>query len=301
LNDPASAAPHRSGFVALAGRPNVGKSTIVNAILGAKVAITAAAPQTTRAVLRAIVTTPGAQLVLLDTPGIHEPRHRLGEFMVEGARRALREVDLILWVVDGAAGLVPEDRTVAAALQTAPRPTILAVNKVDQAEAARVENVVRAAQSTLPLAAIHRIAARTGLGIEALHTDLINRLPAGPPYYPEDMLADQPEQFLIREFIREQVIRRTRQEVPHAVAVEIDAFTERPDGAVSVRATVHVEKPSQKKILIGRDGRMLKTIGIAARVEAERLLGRTVHLHLWVAVTPDWRQKPALIRGFYPE
>lgn len=291
---------HRSGFVALAGRPNVGKSTLLNRLLGTKVAITASVPQTTRTVVRGIVTRPEAQIVFLDTPGIHAPRHRLGEFMVEGARRVLREVDLVAWMVD-AGGVRAEDRVVAEMLRPLRVPVVLVVNKVDGAAARQVEAVAREAQALLPVAGTYRISAQTGLGVDVLGAGLIARLPEGPRYYPEEMLTDQPEQFLIREFIREQAIHHTRQEVPHAVAVEIEEFSERPDGTVYIRATVHVEKPSQKKILIGRGGQKLRAIGAAARPGAETLLGRKVFLDLWVAVTPDWREKPALIRGFYPE
>jgi len=297
-------ASHRSGFVALAGRPNVGKSTLLNRLVGIRVAITAPVPQTTRTVLRGVLTRPGAQIIFLDTPGIHEARHRLGEFMVAGARRALQDADLVLWLVD-AAGITDEDRVVAQMLRSLRVPVILAVNKTDGADAApaaeRLAAAERTAQDLLPAAATHRISARTGVGVEELVADLIQRLPEGPAYYPEEMPTDQPEQFLIREIIREQAIHHTRQEVPHAVAVMIEEFAERAGGTVYVRATLHVEKASQKKILVGRGGQRLKAIGSAARGGAEALLGRKVFLDLWVTVTPDWREKPALIRGFYPE
>ncbi len=292
---------HRSGFVALAGRPNVGKSTLLNRLLGTKVAITAPVPQTTRTVIRGILTRPDAQIIFLDTPGIHAPRHRLGEFMIEGARRALREVDVVGWIVDAAAGFTPEDRLVAEALRPGRAPVVLVVNKIDRAAPEEAMAVAAEVQASLRVAGTYPIAAQSGEGVEALVQGLIVLLPEGPLYYPEEMQTDQPEQFLVREFIREQAIRHTRQEVPHAVAVEIEEFVARPDGTVYIRATVHVEKPSQKKILIGRGGQRLKTVGQTARAEAERLLERRVYLDLWVAVTPDWREKPALIRGFYPE
>jgi GTP-binding protein Era len=212
----------------------------------------------------------------------------------------LREVDLVAWMVD-AGGVRAEDRVVAETLRPLRVPVVLVVNKVDGAAARQVEAVAREAQALLPVAGTYRISAQTGLGVDVLGAGLIARLPEGPRYYPEEMLTDQPEQFLIREFIREQAIHHTRQEVPHAVAVEIEEFSDRPDGTVYIRATVHVEKPSQKKILIGRGGQKLRAIGAAARPGAEALLGRKVFLDLWVAVTPDWREKPALIRGFYPE
>ncbi len=294
-------AAHRSGFVALAGRPNVGKSTLLNRLVGARVAPTSPVPQTTRTVVRGILTRPDAQVVFLDTPGIHAPRHRLGEFMVEGARRALRQVDAVGWMVDAAAGVDREDRLVAAALQPLRTPVVLIVNKVDAASPAQVEAAAAEATAALPPVATYRISAETGAGVAELVDGLVARLPEGPRYYPEEMLTDQPEQFLVRELIREQVIRHTRQEVPHAVAVEVEEYAERPDGTLYVRATIHVEKPSQKKILVGAAGGRVKALGTAARVEAEALLGRKVYLDLWVKVTPDWREKPALIRSFYPE
>ncbi len=292
---------HRSGFVALAGRPNVGKSTLLNRVLGTRVAITAPVPQTTRTVVRGILTRPEAQIVLLDTPGLHAPRHRLGEFMVEGAQRAVGGVDLIAWIVDAAGGVQAEDQIVAKTLRPLRGLVVLVVNKVDRARAEQVDRAAREAQALLPVVETYRISAQTGLGVDALVAGLIARLPEGPRYYPEEMLTDQPEQFLVREIIREQAIRHTRQEVPHAVAVEIEEFGARPDGSSYIRATVHVEKASQKKILVGRGGQMLKTIGSAARATTEGLLGRKVFLDLWVAVTPDWREKPALVRSFYPE
>ncbi len=284
----------------MAGRPNVGKSTLLNRLIGTKVAITSPVPQTTRTVIRGVLTRPDAQVIFLDTPGIHAPRHRLGEVMVESARRALREVDLVAWMVD-AAGLTAEDRVVADALRPLTAPVVLVVNKVDTVPPARMQAAMTEARVLVPVAAAHALSARSGSGTEAFLAGVIDRLPEGPRYYPDETITDQPEQFIIREFIREQAIRHTRQEVPHAVAVEVEDFAERPDGTVYVRATVHVEKPSQKKIVVGRGGQVLKTIGAAARAHAEALLGRKVFLDLWVAVTPDWREKPALIRSFYPE
>jgi GTP-binding protein Era len=279
----------------------VGKSTLLNRLVGARVAITSPVPQTTRTVLRGILTRFDAQVVFLDTPGIHAPRHRLGAWMVEQARRALREVDVIAWVVDAVAGLRADDRAVAEVLRAAKRPVVLVVNKIDAAAAAAVDAVAAEAGALVPGAATCRLSAERGVGLAEFLDVLLARLPEGPPYYPEAVLTDQPEQFLVRELVREQVIRHTREEVPHAVAVEIEEFAERDGEAVYIRATVHVEKPSQKKIVVGRGGQMLKAIGSAARREIEALLGRKVYLDLWVAVTPGWRENLAAIRGFYPE
>ncbi|MDR7482958.1 MAG: GTPase Era [Armatimonadota bacterium] len=294
------AVPHRSGFVALAGRPNVGKSTLFNRLVGARVAITSPVPQTTRTVARGILTRPDAQVVFLDTPGLHAPRHRLGAWMVEQARRVLDEVDLIAWIVDAAAGVRDDDRLAARALRAAAKPVVLVVNKVDAAAPAAVEAVAAEAGALVPVAVTCRLSAEQGLGVAEFLDVVLARLPEGPPYYPAVMVTDQPEQVLVGELIREQIIRHTRDEVPHVVAVEVEEFVQRNDAAAYVRATVHVERPSQKKIVIGRGGQRLKAIGTAARREIETLLGRPVYLDLWVTVTPGWREKLAFIRGFYP-
>jgi GTP-binding protein Era len=292
---------HRSGFVALAGRPNVGKSTLLNRLVGMKVAAVSPVPQTTRTVIRGILTRPDAQIVFLDLPGLHTPRHRLGEVMVDSARRALGEVDLVAWVVAAASPPGPEERIAAEALRGARVPIVLIVNKTDRATPEGAAAVARAAADLVPVAESVMVSAQTGAGLPELVERLIARLPEGPAYYPEEMVTDQPEQFLVREIIREQAIHQTRQELPHALAVEIEEFAEREDGTIYVRATLHVEKPSQKKIVIGRGGQRLRAIGAAARGGAEALLGRNVYLDLWVTVTPDWREKPALIRSFHPE
>ncbi|MGH2453565.1 MAG: GTPase Era [bacterium] len=292
---------HRSGFVALAGRPNVGKSTLLNRLLGTKIAATSPVPQTTRTVIRGILTKPEAQLIFLDLPGLHAPRHRLGEVMVDAARRALGEVDLIAWVVDAASPPGEEARIAAEALRNARVPILLIVNKTDRTTPEGAEAAARAAADLVPVTETVMVSAQTGAGLPELVERIISRLPEGPAYYPEEMVTDQPEQFLVREIIREQAIHQTRQELPHALAVEIEEFAERERGSVYVRATLHVEKPSQKKIVVGAGGQRLRAIGTAARAGAEALLGRKVYLDLWVAVTPDWREKSALIRSFHPE
>lgn len=292
---------HRSGFVALAGRPNVGKSTLLNRLLGTKIAATSPVPQTTRTVIRGILTTDEAQLIFLDLPGLHAPRHRLGELMVKSARRALGEVDLIAWVVDAASPPGLEERIAAETLRSVRVPVLLIVNKLDRVTPEGAAAVARAAAELVPVTETALVSARTGAGLPELIDRIIAQLPEGPRYYPDDMVTDQPEQFLVREIIREQAIHQTRQELPHALAVEIEEFAERERGSVYVRATLHVEKPSQKKIVVGAGGQRLRAIGTAARAGAEALLGRKVYLDLWVAVTPDWREKPALIRDFHPE
>jgi len=293
--------PHRSGFVALAGQPNVGKSTLLNRLLGTKVAAVSPVPQTTRTVIRGILTRPDAQIVFLDLPGLHAPRHRLGEVMVAAARRALGEVDLVAWVVEAAADPGPEERIAAEALRGAAVPVLMVVNKVDRATPDGAGAAARAAAALVPVTETVMVSAQTGAGLPELVERIIARLPEGPAYYPEEMITDQPEQFLVREIIREQAIHQTRQELPHALAVEIEEFVERDNGVTYVRATLHVEKPSQKSIVVGRGGQRLRAIGAAARAGAEALLRRKVYLDLWVTVTPGWREKPALIRSFHPE
>ncbi len=221
--------------------------------------------------------------------------------MVGAARRALGEVDLVAWIVDAASPPGPEERIAAEALRGAAVPIMLIVNKTDRTTPQGAAAVAGEAADLVPVAEIMMVSARTGACLPHLVERIIAHLPEGPAYYPEEMVTDQPEQFLVREIIRECAIHLTRQELPHALAVEIEEFAEREGGVTYVRATLHVEKPSQKKILIGRGGQRLRAIGTAARAGAEALLERRVFLDLWVTVTPDWRDKPALIRSFHPE
>lgn len=291
----------RSGFVALAGAPNVGKSTLLNRLIGTKVAITAAVPQTTRTRVRGVLTRPDAQLIFIDTPGIHNPRHRLGERMVAEAREAFQDADVILAVFDASVPLTDEDRATGVLLARAGNPAVAAVNKVDRVAPADAAARSAEAAALAPFRAIVLISASQGLGLDRLVGALVELLPEGPQYFPPDMITDQPEQVLVRELIREQALRLTREELPHSVAVEIEEFAERPQDLIYIRATVHVERESHKKMLIGREGRMLKEIGRRARAEIELMLGRRVYLDLWVKTSKDWREREELIRAFYPE
>ncbi len=294
----------RSGFVALAGRSNVGKSALLNRLVGAKVAITAAAPQTTRTRVQGVLTRPDAQIIFIDTPGIHDPRHRLGERMVAQAREALKDADVILAVFDASVPLTEEDRLTGSLIRQAGKPAVAALNKIDkidrvnrdEAEARR-----REVRDLAPFSSVVPVSATRGGGIDGLIEALVALVPEGPQYFPPDMVTDQPEQFLVREFIREQAIALTREELPHSVAVEIEEFEERSADLVYIRATIHVERESHKKMLIGRGGRMLKEIGRRARAEIEALLGRRVYLDLWVKTSKDWRERDEMIRAFYPE
>jgi GTPase len=286
----------RSGFVALAGRPNVGKSTLVNAMVGHKVAIVSDKPQTTRRAIRGVVTAPDRfQLVLTDLPGVQRPRDALTERMQRRVEAELAEADAALVVVNGEQGVGPGDRFIAEALAGSPVPVVIAVNKVDRLDRPRTVLVLDAAADLgLPDAEVFPVSARTGRGVPALVDHLAALLPEGPFYFPPDEVSDQPEAVLLAELVREQVLHRTRQEVPHAVEVQVDEIHEQ-DGLVIVRALLWVETESQKGILIGARGRMIKAIGVAARRELERELGTRVHLDLSVRVRRSWRGDETLL------
>ncbi len=278
----------RSGFVALVGRPNVGKSTLFNHFLGQKVAITSPVAQTTRNRLRGILTTATAQFVFVDTPGIHKPHHRLGEVLVHNAKGVLNRVDVILFVVDGTVAPGGGDRYVAQLLTTAKNSVLMAVNKIDQvAEADRPERLQ--AYQTLGSWPTYLCSALTGEGVEDLQGAIAQQLPLGPYYYPPEMITDQPERFIMAELIREQILHHTREEVPHSVAVTIEQV--HPQGKLThVHATIYVERPSQKAILLGKGGHLMKQIATAARQEIETLLGGQIFLEIFVKVRPRWRQ-----------
>jgi GTPase len=287
----------RSGFVALAGRPNVGKSTLVNAMVGHKVAIVSDKPQTTRRAIRGVVTAPDRyQLVLTDLPGVQRPRDALTQRMQHRVESEIGEADAALFVVNGEQGIGgPGDVFIAEAMKTVTVPVVVAVNKVDRLDRPRTVLALQAASDLVGGdAEIFPVSARTGRGVGALVEHLASLLPEGPFYFPPEEISDQPEQVLLAELVREQVLRRTRQEVPHAVEVQVDELEER-DGLVAVRALLWTETESQKGILIGSGGRMIKSIGIAARKELERELGTHVHLDLSVRVRRSWRGDDALL------
>jgi GTP-binding protein Era len=286
----------RSGFVALAGRPNVGKSTLVNSMVGHKIAIVSDKPQTTRRAIRGVVTAPNRyQLVLTDLPGVQRPRDALTQRMQHTVESELREADAALFVVSGEEGVGgPGDRFIAEALASSPVPVVVAVNKADRLDRPRTVLALQAAADLAPGAEVFPISARTGRGVGALVEHLAGLLPEGPFYFPPKEISDQPEQVLLAELVREQVLRRTRQEVPHAVEVQVDEITEQNE-LVIVHAFLWVETESQKGILIGARGRMIKAIGIASRRELERELRKRVHLDLSVRVRRSWRGDEALL------
>jgi GTP-binding protein Era len=279
----------RSGFVALVGRPNVGKSTLLNQLVGEKVAITSPIAQTTRNRLRAILTTPQAQLVLVDTPGIHKPHHLLGERLVQSARGAIGEVDVVLLLVDGSQPAGRGDGFIVDLLARSATPVHVALNKHDLVDPAAAEALAASYRDLVPDWRLHPVSALTGDGTAALVQALAADLPVGPHLYPADAISDQPEQLLLAELIREQVLQHTREEVPHSVAVQIDRIVD--DGPrTAVLATVLVERNSQKGILIGKGGRMLRDIGSGARQQMQKLIDGPVYLELFVKVVPNWRR-----------
>ena len=288
---------HRSGFVAVVGRPNVGKSTLMNAILGQKVAIVSHRPQTTRNRISGILTREDCQIVFIDTPGIHKPEHRLGKFMVDEAFRALPDADVALWVVDVSKMPRKDDRRVADALNNQHLPVILTMNKIDITPPDKLLAHADAYRTLIgDLADDIAVSALKGQGVEALVEVVRGHLPPGPRYYPPDQVSDVQERFLVAELIREKALRYLREEVPHAVAVDLQDFEERENGVVYIFARIFVERESQKGILVGKRGSMIKKIGAEARKEIETALEKRIYLDLHVKVRPKWRANPAELR-----
>ncbi|MGI8796195.1 MAG: GTPase Era [Acidimicrobiia bacterium] len=287
----------RSGFVTVVGRPNVGKSTLVNRLVGAKVAITSDRPQTTRTEIRGVRTTEASQIVFLDTPGLHKPRTALGERTNQRALSTLAEVDVVCHLIDATGAIGPGDRFVADAVHQVATPRILVVNKVDRASKPAVANHLGTAAERLgEYDAFVPLSAKTGDGVDALLDELDTRLPEGPAYYPEGVVTDQPETFLAAEVVREKLLALARDELPHSITVscEVDDSPEAPrdTGLLRLLITVHVERESQKGMVIGRGGRVLKEAGTAARHELEALLGTRIHLETKVRVERDWQRRP---------
>jgi GTPase len=285
----------RSGFVALAGRPNVGKSTLANAIVGEKVAITSDKPQTTRRAIRGVATGPDWQLVLVDLPGVQRPRDALTERMQRRVQQELDDADGCVMVVNAEQGIGAGDRFIAGLVRGAKVPVVLAVNKVDRTDRAKTAAVLQAAAELELADEIFPISARTGAGVQTLLDHLSGLLPAGPFYYAAGQRSDQTESAVLAELVREQVLARTREEVPHAVEVEIEAIEQTREDLVGIDAVILVETESQKGILIGAGGRMVKAIGVAARKAIERQLGSQVHLRLSVRVRRHWRGDERLL------
>lgn len=295
---------HRSGFVAVIGRPNVGKSTLMNQLLGHKVAIVSPKPQTTRTRIRGILTRPDAQIIFVDTPGIHKPFHKLGEVMVATAAAAIPDSDIVLFVVDVSVMPTEEDRMIAEMIRRrTSNPVILVLNKMDLLPPEKVKPHTEAYWALVPDHAGWMMTIATeAVNLDKLLDIIIAHLPEGPRYYPDDLITDQTEREIAAELIREQVLRFTHEEVPHSVAVVVEEYKERETGGVYIAATIYVERESQKGILIGAGGQMLRRIGTAARQEIERMVGGKVYLDLWVKVSKNWRKEMHLVRrmGYVP-
>lgn len=288
---------HRSGFVALIGKPNVGKSTLLNAWLGERVAAVSAKPQTTRTRLLGILTRPDAQVIFVDTPGIHKPRTKLGEYMVKVARQAIPDADVVLFMVDASEPPTQADVAIAQMLASpSTPPVILVLNKVDLLSPNELEARSRSYEALGQFVEVARISALLGKNLDRLLEAVIARLPLGPRYYPEDQLTDRHERFIASELIREQAMELLQQEVPHALAVVVEEFKERPNDVLYIAATIYTEKESQKGIVIGHNGSMLKRIGSKAREALESFFGRKVYLDLWVKVRKDWRRDERFLR-----
>ncbi len=287
----------RSGFVSLIGRPNAGKSTLLNAILGEKIAIISDKPQTTRNRILGIKNLPEGQIVFLDTPGIHHSRSRLNQSMVKTALATYNEVDVIVFLIEANAPENDENDLILRTLEKTEKPIFLLINKIDLVEKEKILPIIDRFSKLRPYAQIIPVSALQGDGLGLLLDELLKVLPEGPQLFPEDMITDLPERFLAGEMIREKVFRLTRQEIPYSSAVVVDEFKEKEDkNLVVIKATIQVERESQKGIIIGEKGRMLKEIGSLARQEIESLLGTKVFLELWVKVEKDWREDPRALR-----
>ncbi|EEQ26235.1 GTPase Era [Lactobacillus gasseri] len=287
---------YKSGFVALIGRPNVGKSTLLNFLVGQKVAIMSPQPQTTRNKISGIYTDDQEQIVFIDTPGIHKPKNKLDDFMDKSSYSALDEVDVVLFMVE------PEpagkgDQYIAELLKKIKKPVFLVINKIDKVHPDKLLSIIDSYKNLGDFAEIVPISASQGNNVSELIKTIAKNLPEGPQFYDADQLTDRPEYFIVAELIREQVLKLTHEEVPHATAVVVDRMRDHEGGKLQIEATIYVERPGQKGIIIGKKGQMLKQIGIAARQEIEALLGEKVNLRLWVKVQKNWRSDPAFLKS----
>ncbi len=294
----------KSGFIAIIGRPNVGKSTFMNYVLGQKVSIISQKPQTTRNAIQGIYTTNESQMIFIDTPGIHKPIHELSNYMNKTSMQTLKEVDLILWMIDGNSSFGTGDQFIINLLQKISTPIYLVVNKIDLITNDKKfkENIDKFTENK-SFNNIYYISSTLGTKINELLKDIELNLPEGPMYYPKDQITDHPESFIISELIREKVLLLTKEEVPHSIAVVVDEMKYDENNLMNIRATIFVERKSQKKIIIGTKGKMIKEIGTLARKDIVMLLGEKIYLDLWVKVEEDWRDKKSVMQrlGYYLE
>ncbi|NTW71869.1 MAG: GTPase Era [Eubacteriaceae bacterium] len=289
----------KSGFISIVGRPNVGKSTLLNNILGEKMVIISSKPQTTRNVIRCVHTTDSAQMIFLDTPGIHKPKNKLGDFMVDGAIKTFKEVDVVLFLTDDPGKPGPGDEFILKAIKEINAPKILVINKVDIMKKEEILQKIDIMQEYSFFDEIVPLSALKGDNVDRLLELIEKHLPEGPQYFPEDTITEQPEKVIVAELIREKALQCLEDEVPHGIAVEIMSMKNRKKSEIiDIEATIYTEKKSHKGIIIGKGGAMLKRIGSRARLDIERLLGTQVNLQLWVKIKEDWRDKDFDLRSF---
>jgi GTPase len=292
-------ASFKSGFISIIGRPNVGKSTFLNRVIGQKIAIMSDKPQTTRNKVQGVLTTSESQMIFIDTPGIHKPKHKLGDFMMKIAQNTLKEVDIILFMVNVEEGLGKGDQFIIEKLKGVKTPVFLILNKIDQIHPDELLPIIKRYNELFPFAATVPISALEGNNVEHLLKLIQDNLPEGPQFYPADQITDHPERFIVSELIREKVLHLTREEIPHSIAVVIDKMEKKGDkNLIDVLATIIVERDSQKGIVIGKQGSMLKEVGKRSRMDIENLLGTKVYLELWVKVQKDWRNRASNLRDY---
>ncbi|MEC5422223.1 GTPase Era [Virgibacillus sp. C22-A2] len=288
----------KSGFVAIIGRPNVGKSTFMNQVIGQKIAIMSDKAQTTRNKIQGVLTQDDSQIIFIDTPGIHKPKHRLGDFMVKAAVNSLNEVDAVLFMIDAKDGYGRGDQYILDLLQRVKSPVYLIINKIDLIHPDDLFPLIDRYKDKLKFEEVIPISALEGNNVTHLLDLLKTKLPEGPQYYPEDQVTDHPERFIISELIREKVLQLTREEIPHSIAVVIENIEKRDSQSVLIQATIVTERKTQKGILIGKQGSMLKNIGKNARKDIEALLGTKIYLELWIKVKKDWRNKESQLHEY---
>ncbi|MCD8908820.1 GTPase Era [Staphylococcus gallinarum] len=289
-------AEHKSGFISIIGRPNVGKSTFVNRVIGHKIAIMSDKAQTTRNKIQGVMTQDDAQIIFLDTPGIHKPKHKLGDYMMSVAKNTLSEIDAIMFMVNVNEDIGRGDEYIMDMLKSIKTPVFLVLNKIDLVHSDQLMPRIEQYKQYMDFTEIVPISALEGLNVEHFLDVLKSYLPAGPKYYPDDQISDHPEQFVVGELIREKILHLTSEEIPHAIGVNVDRMIKEDEDRVRIEATIYVERDSQKGIVIGKGGKKLKEVGKRARQDIERLLGSKVYLELWVKVQKDWRNKVNFIR-----
>ncbi|MCC3372805.1 GTPase Era [Cohnella sp. REN36] len=287
----------KSGFVAIVGRPNVGKSTLMNQVIGQKIAIMSDKPQTTRNKIHGVYTTDEMQIVFLDTPGIHKSNSKLGDYMVKSAMSALEEVEAVLFLTDVSEELGGGDRFIIEQLKKVKTPVFLVMNKIDKVHPEALLPIIQTYSKLHDFTEVVPVSALQGSNVTTLLEQIGRYLPEGPMYYPADQITDHPEQFICAELIREKILQSTREEIPHSIAVEIESMGAGDNGVVNIGAVIYVERPSQKGIVIGKNGAMLKEVGKRAREDMERLLGSKIFLELWVKVKEDWRNRESVLKS----